>query len=251
MMINLLCKAAIQQSNYHYLMRNRLLIILKTGILFVLSVFTFICYSQQPKFGVFAGPQATSVKYKINGIKQPAEYKYGFQAGVGMKVPFESNLYFSPAAFYSLKGYKVKFNQPAYPPDLLATDNNTTIHTFELAFLLQYDIGNQPGHFFIKAGPSLDFQLKGNEKFNVSSGGSVNRSMVYSFGEYGHYSASLLMQLGFETRGGFTIFGQYSHGLASINNADGGPQIKHRVYGISIGKYFNNKKVILDTRNKE
>lgn len=232
-------------------MQNHLFIIKKTILLSLVMGLTCICYSQQPKFAVFAGPQTSSANYKISGVKQPTEYKFGFQAGVCMKVPFETSLYFSPAVFYSLKGYKVKFNLPSYPPDPLATDNNTSIHSFELAFLLQYDIGNQPGHFFIKAGPSLDFQLKGKEKFNLTNGSFVDQNMIYSFGEYGHYSANLLLQFGFETSNGFIISGQYSHGLANINNADNGPQIKHRVYGISIGKYFNNKKVLLDNGNKE
>jgi hypothetical protein len=222
----------------------------KTSFLSVLIILAFTCHSQS-RFGIFAGAQTTTATYTIEDVKQPSQYKYGFAAGFGWKIPFETRLFFSPAAFYSLKGYKVKFNHYAYPPDTLATNNNTSIHTFELAFLLQLDLGNQPDHFFIKAGPSLDFQLAGKEKFNLKTGGSVNRNMVYSFGEYGHYSASLLMQLGFETRSGFIIFGQYTHGLANLNNADGGPQIKHRAFGFSIGKYFNNKKIVLDTRNKE
>ncbi|MEI9808722.1 MAG: hypothetical protein WDO16_13160 [Bacteroidota bacterium] len=49
------------------------------------------------------------------------------------------------------------------------------------------------------------------------------------FGVYGHYSANMLVQFGFET-GGFMLFGQYSHGIANINNADNGPSIKHRVF---------------------
>ena len=225
----------------------------KTCILFIFLVFVFCCNAQQPLSGIFAGAQASSARYSVRGIKQPTEYKYGFQAGFGMKIPFETNLYFSPAVFYSLKGYKVKLNRYVYPPDTAATDNNTTIHTFEFALLLQYDIGSKPGHFFIKIGPSLDFQLKGKEKFTLMNDSSVNKDMIYDFGAYGRYCGNLLMQFGFETRGGFMIFAQYSLGLANINNADDGPNIKHRAFGISIGKYFNNKnkKIVIDTRNKE
>jgi hypothetical protein len=222
----------------------------KTSILSVLIICAFSSHAQS-LFGIFAGAQATTAKYTITNVKQPCENKYGFHAGVGWKIPFETNLFFTPAAFYSLKGYKVKFNRQSYPPDSLATGNNTSIHTFELAFLLQYDLGKQPSHFFIKAGPSLDFQLKGKEKFNLMDGSAANRSMVYSFGEYGHYSASLLLQLGFETDKGFTIFGQYTHGLTNISNADGGPNIQHRVYGISFGKYFNKKKIVPGNMSKE
>jgi hypothetical protein len=205
----------------------------------------------QSQFGIFAGPQVTTSKYSINAKKQPTTPKYGFQAGVGFKIPFDVNLYFSPAAFYSLKGYKVQFNQKAFPPDTMALDNNTTIHTFELAFLLQYDLGKEANHCFIKLGPSLDFQLLGKEKFNLKNNTAINRDMTFDFSHYGRYAASALIQFGYESASGLFLFGQYTHGLGSINNADGGPSIRHRVYGISVGKYINRKKLVIDTKNKE
>jgi hypothetical protein len=208
----------------------------------VLVLFVLSCQSQSI-FGIFAGPQATTAKYSVNGVAQSTSNKYGLQVGVGWKIAFDNHLYFSPAAFYSLKGYKVQLSQYAYPPDTLAIDNNTTIHTFELAFLLQYDFGNQPSHFFAKLGPSLDFQLSGKEKYDLKTGGSVNQSMNYSFTAYGHYAANMIVQLGYETTSGFTIFGQYSLGLTNLSNADAGPTIKHRVYGLSIGKFFKYRKL--------
>ena len=199
--------------------------------------------SSQNQLAVFAGPQATSAHYKVEGLKQKTSMKYGFQAGMGIKIPFENKLFFSPSAFYSMKGYKVTFTRFAFPPDVDAKDNNTTIHTFEIAPMLQYDFSNEPGHFFIKAGPSMDLQLIGREKFNLMAGGSVNRKMKFSFGDYGYVAMNLIGQLGYETSSGFIIFAQYSHGLASISNLDGGPVIKHRTYGISIGKMLNRKKL--------
>ncbi len=206
-----------------------------------LAVAVLVC-SAQVQFGLFGGPQVTSSKYTLNGKKQDITQKYGFQLGASLKIPFENKLFFSPAAFYSLKGYKVKFNQPSFPPDSLAIDNNTTIHTFELAALLQYDFSNQPGHFFIKFGPSIDFQVSGKEKFNRANRTVVDRKMVFSFTQYGRWGASFITQAGYETKQGLLLFAQYSHGIGSINNADGGPRIWHRVLGISIGKYLNKKK---------
>lgn len=207
--------------------------------------------SSQNQLLVFAGPQATTADYKVEGLKQKTSMKYGFQAGAGIKIPFENKLFFSPSVFYSMKGYKVTFTRFALLPDADAKDNNTTIHTFEIAPMLQYDFSNEPGHAFIKAGPSMDLQLIGREKFNLMAGGSVNRKMKFSFGDYGYVAMNLIGQLGYETSSGFIIFAQYSHGLASISNLDGGPVIKHRAYGISIGKYLNRKKIVIDTRNKE
>ena len=212
---------------------------------------SFIANSQV-ELGIFAGPQATSAKYFVYNQKQKTEYKFGFQAGVTLKVPFEEKLFFAPAFFYSMKGYKVTFTEFVYPPDSFAKDNNTTIHTVELAALLQFDFGKDPGHAFIKAGPSLDFQLFGNEKYNLIAGGSVDRDMKFSFsGDYGHFSANFLLQLGYETASGIFFFGQMTQGLTSINNQDGGPRINHRAYGISLGKYLNRKKIVMDTRNRE
>src|SRR5262245_20262400 len=213
----------------------------KLHLLFALIVFISPCHSQT-RFAIFAGSQTTPAKYSMADVKQPTDHKFGFQAGFGWKVPFENHLFFSPAGFYSLKGYKVKFNQKGYPPDTTAIDNNTTIHTFETAFLLEFELGHQPSHVFIKAGPSLDFQLTGRERFNLKGGGSVDRNMPFGFTAYGHYSANLLMQVGVETADGFSVFGQYSLGLASISNADEGSNIRHRVYGISVGKYFRKPK---------
>ena len=102
---------------------------------------------------------------------------------------------------------------------------------------------------FIKAGPSFDLLLTGREKFETKTSGTVSRNMKFGFQEYGHFSANILLQLGYETAGGFLVFAQYTHGLANISNFDEGPKIRNRVYGLSIGKYINWKKLSMDTRN--
>jgi hypothetical protein len=208
----------------------------------------------QNKLYLFAGPQASAARYTILNQKQEMTLKYGFQAGINMKTLFEGPIYFAPAAFYSLKGYDVAFTEFRDPPSVTAVDNNTTIHTFELAPLIQVDLSNNPSHAFFKFGPSLDFQLFGKETFDTvvnGSRGTVSRNMKFSFTDYGRYSANFLLQFGYESASGFLIFAQYTHGMGSINNHDGGPKIRHRVYGISIGKLLNRKKIVMDTRNRE
>lgn len=205
----------------------------------------------QNLFGFFAGPQAISADYKVKEVKQSTTMKAGFQAGAMMKVPFENRLFFAPQVFYSMKGYKVKLNGYAYPPDVNAIDNDVTMHSLELAALLQVDLGNKPSHLYIKAGPTLDFLLFGKEKFNLKNGGNVSRNMKWGPGEYGHYAANLIGQIGYEDKSGLVIFAQYSYGATTINNADGGPRIGNRIFGISIGKYLNRKKIVIDTRNRE
>jgi hypothetical protein len=218
-----------------------------------IAVFLFMhtCAQSQAQFSVFGGPQVTSASYAVKSVKQNTSYKAGFQLGAGMKVPFDTRLFFAPAAFYSMKGYKVKYTLGAYPPDSFATDNNTLFHTFELGFLLQYDFNDKPSHWFIKVGPTLDFQLFGNEKFNSTQAGFVDRKLPFGYDKYGHFSANALLQLGYETQSGFFIFGHYSHGLGNVNNADLGPSIRHRAFGISVGKLFGKNSLVMDTRNKE
>lgn len=213
------------------------------------TTLTGTCMSQV-QLGLLAGPQVISSKYTIKGKKQPVTMKYGFQAGAMLKIPFDNNLTFVPAFFYSFKGIKVKFNQQAFPPDTNAVNNDITMHTAELAFLLQYDVSKDANHFFIKLGPSLDFQLFGKEKFVLENNNTVDQKIVFDFGRYGRFGANILLQFGYEWTNGFTLFGQYSHGLGSINNADGGPRIRYRVYNISVGKYLSRKKIVIDTRNR-
>lgn len=225
---------------------KRTIVFLLAFILVVTSI-----QAQQSQFGFFAGAQASSALYKIAGDKQSVKSKYGFQVGANWKIPFEEHLYFAPAAFYSLKGYEVDLSKPSFPPDPHAVSNDVRLHTLELAFLLQFDFSNQPGHLFLKAGPSLDFQLSGTENYRKDNGDQVNQKMRFGFGDYGRYAASALVQFGYEAPRGLFLFAQYSHGIGSFNNADDGPKIFHRVYGLSIGHYLNRKKIVIDTRNRQ
>jgi hypothetical protein len=214
--------------------------------LFTLSIATLlfsITANSQFQFGVFAGAQANSANYTIGGEEQNTSYKPGVQLGVNFKVPIEGNLYFAPSALYNMRGYKVKYSSFMFPPDPAATDNNTTFHNFEMAFQLQYDFNAQPSHWFFRLGPSLDFQLFGREEFNTNNNGKIKRNIPFGYDKYGHFSANLLVHTGYEMSNGFFIYGQYTHGIANISNQDEGPKIKHRAFGISVGKFIRKSKM--------
>lgn len=216
--------------------------------LFTLSIATLLfslIASSQVQFGIFAGVQANSANYKVADEKQNTSFKPGMQLGANFKVPIEGNLSFAPAIFYSMKGYKVKFNRFMYPPDADAIDNKTTFHNVEIAFPLQFDFNTQPSHWFFRLGPSLDFQLFGREEFNTNNSGKIKRKIPFGYDKYGHFSANLLVHTGYEMANGFYISGQYTHGIANISNADEGPKIKHRAFGISVGKFIRKSKVVL------
>jgi hypothetical protein len=220
--------------------------ILFSAIILLLTLFA----NSQVEYGVFAGPQLTDAHYTIRGNKQETTSKIGVNAGFQMKVPFEGRLSFAPSVMYNLRGYKVKFDRPASPPDSSAIDNNVSFHTFELAFLLQHDFNLKPGHYFFRIGPSLDFVLLGNETFNTNMNTTVDRQMKFSFADYGAYLASIILQFGYESKNGLYFYAHYNHGLISMNNKDYGPRINNRAIGFSIGKYFKKKKAVIDTQNK-
>lgn len=206
----------------------------------------------QVQFAFFAGPQITSANYLVNDVKQPAQYKHGWMGGVAAKVEFDNQLYFFPSVYYSLKGYKVILNSPAFPPTEFASNNNTTIHTIEIAPLLHYDFNKKEQHFFIRLGPAVDFAVQGTEKFDTIgvSGikANVKRSMVFSFTEYGRYTAQAIIHFGYETKNHLMVFAFYEYGFGSMNNADYGPKIFHRIAGVSLGWLFGRNPLVFDTR---
>ena len=210
---------------------------IKTGLTFILSILLFFCHAQ-PEVVIFGGPQATSARYTVQTIKQPASFKPGLMAGIAMKVEFDNQLYFFPSVYYSLKGYKVTLNNPSFPPTELAINNNTSIHTMEIAPLLQLDFNKNPAHLFVRFGPSVDFAFSGKETFDTVSNsgavGTISRPMLFSFGDYGRITASGNLHFGYETEQ-WMVFGFYQHGIGSMNNADLGPKILHRIMGFSLG----------------
>jgi hypothetical protein len=228
-------------------MKNTILKTINTCLFTFCSLFSF----SQVKLAVFGGPQLSSAKYKIDGESQTTDSKYGAQIGAALKVPFENKLYFAPAIYYSLKGYKVTLNKPAFPPSTKAINNDTRIHTVETAAMLQYDFSKRPSHFFIKSGFALDFVLRGTEKFDTLPRGTVSRPMKFSFTDYGLISGSANFHFGYESAKGLIIFAHYAHGLASINNADNGPRIFNRIAGISLGYYLGRNPNMIDTREKQ
>lgn len=192
-------------------------------------------FSSGAQLTIFAGPQMTSANYSIREARQETMYKTGFMGGVGLKTLIEGPVYFSPMLFFSRKGYDVTFDRPAFPPDSGAVNNSTTINTIELAPLVQINFSKKESYGFVRFGPSFDFNLSGSETFDSTSGKRISRAMKFSFGDYSYATISMNAQTGFQHRSGFTAFVFINVGVSSLNNADYGPKIYHRVGGIALG----------------
>jgi hypothetical protein len=115
------------------------------------------------------------------------------------------------------------------------------VHTLEIASLLHFDLSKKAAHPFIQFGPAIDIAFYGEEEIVLKNGDEINRNMKFSFGEYGRFTSSAIARLGYQFQNDFFFFGHITYGLGSMNNADNGPRIRHRVYGVSVGRYFKGK----------
>lgn len=214
----------------------------KSILLAAILFFTAGTADSQSLYGFFAGPQASSAKYLVRENKQETGFKYGAQAGVMIKIPFENPLYFTPAMYYSMKGFDVALKDSSFPPGADAVSNDLRIHSIDIAPLFQIDFSREPGHFFVRFGPSIEAIFKGDEEVGLKNNTVVKRPMKFSFGDYGRVTASGNLHFGYESSNGFIVFAQYAHGIGNMNNADRGPRITNRVIGLSVGKYFGRSK---------
>jgi hypothetical protein len=215
-------------------------------ILVTLLGIQFFSHAQEAIWVVHAGYQSTSAQYTVKGMEQNTGRKSGVVAGVSLKVPFENRFYFFPTIQYSLKGYKVDLVEKTYPPSTLAINNNTTIHTIDFAPIFQFDFSYNPSHVFFRFGPVIDYAFSGTETFDTLDAagypGTVRTDMPFKYSGYGRFTASVVGHLGYQMENGFMIFAHYNYGIGSMNNADYGPRILHRIAGISVGYYFDRKK---------
>ncbi|GAA4332898.1 porin family protein [Flaviaesturariibacter amylovorans] len=197
--------------------------------------------AQKTQYGVFAGAQYTSAHYLLRDKKQSTEGKPGAHAGVMLLIPFENRLVFTPSLYYSGKGYKVALTDTSSLPGIDAVANDVSLHSIELAPLFLIYMGKGTGRPFVQFGPTVDFNFYGRERVRLNTGRTVDRQMRFSNNDYGRITAALLVRLGYETKKGLVFGAHYSHGAGSLNNNDYGPIIKHRIFGVSIGKWLTHR----------
>lgn len=208
----------------------------------LIAAFLFFTASAYSQLTVFAGPQLRWAKYAIRGADQKTESKMGFMAGVGLKTQVEGPVYFAPQLYYSQKGYKVTFDRPAFPPDSAAKNNDVTVHAIELAPLIQVNFSHGASYGFFRVGPAFDVAVSGTEAFDSTGNKRISRNMKFDFGNYSIVTINGNVQLGYQHQSGLVVVAQYSHGMTSLNNADYGPTIFHRLLGISVGWKFGQKR---------
>lgn len=222
---------------------NKILPLIAFGALYCLPAFS------QNKIGISGGVQTTTAAYKVRGKKQSTESKLGAQFALSLKVPFDNQLFFSPTVSYNLRGFKVQLTDSASIPGKNVVNNDLTFHTINIAPLFQIDFSKQPSHLFVRFGPGVDVVVKGKEDLTYKDGKTESRAMKFGSEYYGPITTTAIFQFGYESQGGFFLFGHYDHGLGNLNNSDYGPEATHRALGLSLGFYFGRKNPnVFDTR---
>jgi len=216
---------------------------MKSRISLLLLVLSFCSLATlNAQLTIFGGAQMTSAQYSIRDVDQKTSYKTGFMGGLSLKTLIEGPVYFAPMLYFSRKGYDVVFDRPNFPPDSGAVNNNTVINTVELAPLIQINFSKKASYAFLRLGPSFDFNLSGREVFDSTSGKRISRNMRFTFSDYSHATVSMNAHTGFQHKSGFTFFAFFSLGVSSLNNADFGPKIYHRIGGIAAGWTLGKKR---------
>jgi hypothetical protein len=217
--------------------------------LIAIAILCSISSFAQNKIGLSGGVQSTTAAYKVRGKKQSTDSKIGAQLALSLKVPFDNQLFFAPTIAYNLRGFKVQLTDTASIPGKNVVNNDLTFHTINIAPLFQIDLSKQPSHLFVRFGPGIDVVVKGKENVTYKDGKTESREMKFGSEYYSPITTNASFQFGYETQGGFFIFGHYDHGLGSMNNSDYGPEARHRALGLSLGYYFGRKNPnVFDTR---
>jgi hypothetical protein len=199
-------------------------------------------YAQQTQFGFLAGPQFTNARYYLHGNKMATEGKWGGHIGATLKIPFEGRLFFTPALYYSMKGFSVTLSDTSSNPGVDAAHNDILVHTMEIAPLFAIYFGREGGaRPYVQFGPAGDVAISGRENIMLKNGSTVKRAMTFNGEGYSKITIGLVLRAGYETAKGLFVSAQYHHGIGSLNNNDLGPSITHRVFALSVGKIFARK----------
>ncbi|KYP15082.1 porin family protein [Flavihumibacter sp. CACIAM 22H1] len=192
-------------------------------IVFLLFVSAF-AFSQPVHWNIRAGWHASTAQIidKSSSKKTPSNYLNGVSAGIGIKVQFDHQLYFSPRIQYSMHG----FEQAATKND---PSQQYRLHYIELPILLQLDFSQKGQGFFTSFGPSVGGAIAGSRKT-----GNEKQALLFGMTQYNRVNIDALVQFGYGFKNGLSVDASYTYGLTSITNGDELPIIRMAQIGIGL-----------------
>jgi hypothetical protein len=187
----------------------------------------------QLQLGIKAGYQRGGAVYKRMGERISATGVSGFAAGLASKVYFDDQVAFASGLQFNGRGFAVK----TLPGDTLRSYH---LYYLDIPLQVHIDFSKQRRGFYARVGPVISIGLYGNEKYMGANGASISRKAILSTtgNHFGLFDASLQLTLGYAFTKKCFVEAGYAHGIGNINNDPLGPNIKSRVYGISVGYWF-------------
>ena len=192
-------------------------------------LFTSLALQAQTSVGITAGASFANVKIKAGGISASPKTKTGITAGLMLDAPMSKNFHFQPGLNFVQKGFKMKddFGKETFNVNYLELPVN----------FVYYSQG-----FFVGAGPSLSCGISGMDKEKFNDGSEDNEKIHFGSGDNDVKSFDLgaNFTVGYKTKSGFLVTGNYTLGLSNIGNTDQSEEgsIKNNCFGVKIGYIF-------------
>ena len=175
------------------------------------------------------GPEAGVNLSNVSGDMPNTDMKLGIKAGAVVNIPAGGGFYLQPGLFFSQKGYQSA---------ILGIDTRFNLNYVELPvnILYMFDLGNA-GAIFASAGMYAALAVNGTIKIedvskDIDFGSDGDEKKRFDYGaNFG---------IGYETRWGIYLRGQYGLGLANVT-ADDDFSMKNNGIQITLGYLFGNR----------
>jgi hypothetical protein len=215
------------------------------GIL-IISLFCFSGQVFGQEFGLRAGLNLSNALLEDNDQTFSDDFnsRVGFHLGVTAEVPFTDIFSFQTGLLLSTKGYRASEEFSAFGATVAAENNLDLLYLdIPLTGRAAYDLGGL--EVFGVFGPSLGIGLSGNQKSEVTSGGStVTEEESIEWGsdegtdDLNRLDLGLLFGAGVEIES-LEVGINYNLGLANIlPSNDNGSRFSNRVLMLSVGYKF-------------
>lgn len=185
------------------------------------------------KPGIKAGYNYTFSNYVAN-TSLPTKPFHGGYAGLLLKVPFENRLFFVPQVDVSYRGMST---------DSLRANLYSKISEFHFRVMPLFQIDfkhpdKKENTLFVQFGPSIGFGITGKQEKQDGNNRTVKSNLKYGFQAYGRYDAHWHTGIGYETKNGFRLLGEFALGLGNMINTEDGPDLKYNTISLGIAYLF-------------
>jgi hypothetical protein len=184
----------------------------------------------QPKIGLTAGLNLSTMAFKSMGISLDPKMLAGFNVGAISEFSLKGNLYLQPAILFSTKGSKFS---------ALEEEMSISPSYIDVPVNAVYKFGSGSTIFFLEAGPYFAFGIGGNVDY-----GGESADIVYGSDESSDMKA---FDYGFNIGGGveinrLVISAHYGLGLANLAPVTtDDTKMKNNVIGLSISYFLGGK----------